>query len=108
MPSEQTLSSARHLEGTAGKKGHRRGQSDVSTRYPGDVPPDSDGSLTLPRNTRGPGAELGNLPPTPNTRGPRTYRHSSSHLRMQSGSISFPPSQDVTASVILRGALSLF
>ena len=52
-------------EGTAGKKGHRRRQSDVSTRYPGDVPPDSDGSLTLPRNTRGPGAELGNLPPLP-------------------------------------------
>ena len=65
MPSEQMLSSARHSEGTAGKKGHRRGQSDVLTRYPGDVPPDSDGSLTLPRNTRGPGAELGNLPPLP-------------------------------------------
>ena len=70
MPSEQMLSSARHSEGTAGKKGHRRGQSDASTRYPGDVPPDSDGSLTLPRNTRGPGAELCNLPPPPNTRGP--------------------------------------
>eukprot|EP00731_Ephydatia_muelleri_P024560 Em0016g831a len=61
MPSEQMLSSARHSEGTAGKKGHQRRQSDVSTRYPGDVPPDSDGSLTLPRNTRGPGAELVNV-----------------------------------------------
>ena len=47
---------------------------------------------------------FGRFPFAPN----RTYRHSSSHLRMQSGSISFPLSQDVTASVILRGTFSLF
>ena len=32
-----------------------------------------------------------------------TYLHYSSHLRMQPGSVSYPPSQDVTASVIREG-----